>query len=242
MLSTRMRMAAAGNVPAGGGQYYMSFNGTSSFINAGSDSSLDNLPSAGDFTAEVMLNLPTGISGQKNIFGKQKYTSGHQEGWRLYVNPFGGGGLVYATLYTDDTSAQVSNNAYAGDAGKDEWRHIAMTYNSSDQKVRLFFNGSLLTTSGAITGSIYSDAAHSVYLAREEGISAYLQCGIAWARLSDNLRYTGSYTAPTEDSPPAVDANTVEQWNLNDGSGGTASAEVNSSNNGTITDGTWNAF
>ena len=226
-----MRQAAAGveTEEEGGGdtQYYLEFNGTTSGVDCGSDSSLDDLHSA-DFTAEGWFWYDAAIDSTAALLIKGVSLS---VGWALFrlttVNK------VYIRVNLDSSDATTNYDL----GGTGAWFHVAATYDAATKTTELFVDG---TSRGSNTGSgdIVSDAGDNLVIG-QAGAGASLAGRAAWIRLSNNKRYTSNFTPDAKDSPPAVDANTIEQWNFNDGSGATATAEVNSSNNGTITDGSW---
>lgn len=125
------------------------------------------------------------------------------------------------------------------------WHHVAFTWNDATAGYpSIWIDGTLDNGGGTVdrNGAIKTDAAinliHGMYGAGQLTFDG----GMAWIRISNSIRYSAPFTPAANNAPPAIDGNTVEQWNLNEGSGATAAAEVNSSNNGTITNGAWGAL
>lgn len=222
---------------AGGGQYALSFNGSSSYVSCGSDSSLDDLISAA-FTVEAWTYLDAALYGV--FVSKSSGWAGN--GWELINN--WNQNSSYAFRAKTDAGVEIDANTATSETGLlTSWVHLAATYDDDGDRIaRLFVNGGTpYVDSSAATGTLVSDASSNLVMGRV-GSTNYLDGMIAWVRISNNIRYTTTFTPPAKDAPPEIDANTVEQWNFNDGAGTTLTAEVNSANNGTITDGSWVAL
>ena len=206
----------------------MYFN--SSKVNCGSDASLDDLADNA-FTVEAWVQLATDAAGIDVILAK-----GDSCGWVLtahtVINQWQAG-VACAT-----TSAIASYPlTYDG-----KWHHLAFTWDDAgDRKVRLFLDGALVGTSIAGVGAIVSDAPYNLYFGvHGNGNSFPFKGGFGWVRLSDNLRYSGSFSPLPRCSPPAIDVHTIEQWNAQEGSGSILTASVNSpANDGALTNITW---
>lgn len=211
-------------------QYAVEFNNSSTVINCGSDASLDDLQAAA-FTAEAWV-MSYG-AGYDAVIGQNNAWAGN--GWELVRN----NAVWTARINTD--GGFVSASCTVGQTLTNTWQHVAVTYdNLGDRTMRLWIDGVFATTvSQTATTPVKSAASSNLSMSKAGNI---LNGKIAWARLSNVVRYAAGFTPPAIDAPPAVDANTVEQWNLNEGTGATAAAEVNAVNNGAITDGTWVAL
>jgi len=227
MLATRARMAAG----AGGGgsaQYALTFNATSSLVDCGNNSSLNNLP-ASAVTLEYWIRPQS--AGEANLgkpFHKQHITS-----WLTSSNQ-----IVFRVSSDGGNSTATAVAAWATNT----WVHVAHTYdNGGDRKARTYINGSLSATAPtACAGTIRDDSSYNLIFGNDPTAVRTIDGDMSWFRLSDNIRYSGPFTPAAKDAPPASDGNTVEQWNLNDGSGATAAAEESTpTNDGAITDGSW---
>lgn len=231
MPGVALALAASPAAQAGGAggaavPYYLVFNGSSSKVVCGSDTSLDDLHAAA-LTVEAWVRPDTADSW-KGFVGKGLWSS---VGWMMWVSAGSVGARVWASTATYSTSGAVLSVG--------EWAHVAMTYdNGGDRKHRLYVNGVLVSTSGAAVGSIVSDAAQSLQIGKND--SNAFNGAIGWVRISDTVRYTTNFTPDARLAPPVVDGNTVEQWNMDEGTGTTVAAQVSSpTNDGAITDGTW---
>ncbi|MFA5385930.1 MAG: LamG domain-containing protein, partial [Eubacteriales bacterium] len=168
--------------------------------------------------------------------------------WRLYFNS--SNGLVgYAD--TDSTNAMSTS-------GTDEftndglWHHVAFTYdNDNDRTIDLYIDGAEVSsypTHQTGTGTAVDDSAGDLIIGNNPYNTFTIDGAVGWVRISNNIRYTSGFTPPTRWSPPTGDANTVAQWNMDEGTGtsvtndgGASSCGGTAANcNGTLTDGTWN--
>jgi hypothetical protein len=201
-------------------QYALVYNGTTTGVNFGSDASLDNLH-YGAMTAE------TWVYSNTNHFG---LIIGQTSGWAST-------GKWEMARNNTAWIARIHAQGASWTSASGSWVHLAMTYdNAGDKLIRLYGNGALIGASAGAATVADSSADNVVSSLAGNRLNGK----VAWIRLSNIVRYTGAFTPPAIDEPPAIDANTVEQWNLNDGTGSTAVASVKpSTNNGAITGATW---
>ena len=213
-------------------QYYLSFNGTTSFVDVGTDSSLEDLADAA-MTVEAWIYLDS----LSTCYIASKRSTGGVGGWALYYNNSAGNG-IQAWI---DCSIADANSKYGSLLSISTWYHIAFTWDDASYTIpRLWVNGVESSNSvAARNGAIVTDVGNNLNIARYNGDSLYVPGDIAWVRISDTVRWTSDFTPAAKDAPPTIDGNTVEQWNFNDGSGATATAEVDGNNDGTITDYDW---
>lgn len=219
-------------------EYYLDFNGTTTLINCGSDAALDDLQDAA-MTVEAWIKADS--SGEASGVIAAKATSALLEGWCFRVSASALN--VFIRCATTDTVATAETTEFTPDG---EWYHVAFTWDdASFTYPKLWINGteSTYNTTTNRSGAIVSDAAHSLTIGNDTSVGRTFDGGIAWVRVSDSVLYTATFTPPEKYAPPATATTTVEQWNLNDGSGATAAAEEDTpTNDGTITDGTWTNF
>ncbi len=158
--------------------------------------------------------------------------TGHE--WALYVSK---DGRAYFAVFTGD-GVNVAHSA-AGVIGYNRWQHVAGVYDGSDCAV--FVDGVDVTEISRIAGGAVSDTAQAVALGGYLGDAGTGFVGrLGWARVSDSARYPGSINGV--DQPPAVDGNTLAQWNMAEGSGSAVdNAEGTAAYDGVITGGTWGA-
>jgi hypothetical protein len=206
-------------------QYAVDFNNIGR-INCGTDASLTDLQAAG-FTVEAWIRPDT--AGYDTIVSKGSWST---TGWHLANNS----GDQFFKIFAATSSAL---SAWTPPAGYlENWHHIAGTYSDTgDRKARLYIDGVLKSTSNAAVGAIVSDAASALCISHAAN---QFDGAVAWVRISKIIRYTADFTPVAKTAPPPIDADTVEQWNLNEGTGTVATASVKpATNNGAITSGSW---
>lgn len=210
-----------------GGQY-----GVPHGVNVGNHSSIQDLFAQGtDLTLEYWGRIydvsPFGYSGVWT-----KMAAWQQDGWEI-MEP---SRLVFWRLLSVWSNAVNNLSQIVGSRQPlNTWFHWAACWQNSSGQLFGYTNG-IRGSASMPNGTYISDVgADMKFLADEAGQHGAFD--IAWARISNVQRYwIGGPTPPALDSPPAVDANTIEQWNFNEGSGTSTAAEVNSANDGTIVD------
>jgi hypothetical protein len=216
-------------------QYAVEFNGTTTIISCGSDASLDDLHDDA-MTCEAWVRAD-GWGGLGNGFILSKYGAGGSAGWQMSMSSSVG---LFARISCVTTHAECRSGSALFPVDS-IWRHVAMTWDDASYNYpRLWVNGvEQSNTTKNRSGVIKTDAAIDMDIGNLGGLYNF-DGAIAWVRISDNIRYNANFTPPSRTNPPAVDANTVEQWNMNEGLGATAAAEVlTPTNDGTISNGSW---
>jgi PKD repeat protein len=213
-------------------QRYLTFNGTTSEINCGSDSALDDLH---DDAMTVEAWIKADGLGEASI-GRVV----HKGQWDMFITSAG----LYAAIACATTNGQsyTGSGAFSADS---EWHHVAFTWDDASYNYpRIWIDGAEQTNNTQNrSGAVISDGADDLIIGNIGDGSRTWDGDIAWVRVSDSVLYTATFTPPARDVPPETATTTVEQWNLNDGTGTTAAAEEDSTtNDGTITDGTWGTF
>ena len=228
-----MRMTTSGTPSTP--QYYLTFNASTTAVNCGSNASLDDLSDAAmTVEAWVRADGSWGEGGYGIISSKWNGSAG----WVMYTNA----AKITVEVWCDTSVGRAISTASLVDA---TWHHVAFTWDDATAgRPSIYIDGAYANSGTGIdrNGGIKTDAPYNLVHGSWGADQSTWDGNIAWVRVSNNIRYSGPFTPDAKDAPPAVDGNTVEQWNLNDGSGTTAAAEVNSSNNGTITDGAWRAL
>lgn len=160
-----------------------------------------------------------------------KYGAGGHE-WGLYVAR---DGRAYFVVF----DAGGVNVAYSlpGVIGYTRWVHVAGCYDGTACQVLV--NGVDVTFASRISGDVVADTGQGVTLGGYIGqASAGFIGRIGWCRVSNACRYPGIPAGP--DVPPAVDGQTVAQWNVAEGAGATVdNAEGTAAYDGAITAATW---
>jgi len=208
------------------------FNGTSTYINAGSDASLDDLPLGGHMTVEAWIK-PASLSGSVMIATKGgAYTVG-PVGWSF----FRGLDVLYGRIYIDNACGSPTKSGLAAGA----WQHVGLYYNMAVQNARLALNG----VSGSAVNSpgvtYDSDAAYNLIIGRRNDPYWYFDGSMGWIRISDSDCLGGAagvnFTPQPHSLPPETDANTVLLYKMNEGAGASLTDSSGNNNTGTISDG-----
>ena len=213
------------------GVMHLEFNGTSSKVNIGSDVSLDDLPTASNLTWELWTRAD---SNPEEPLGRLLAKRAYGTGFEISFN----NGHIQIVVYFDATDLNyIGSGTYTDDI----WHHFAITFDVSSSTVKIFVDGTeetyIASTPGS--GTYVSDASLNFYIG-SLSTNRYFQGGIGWVRISNIKRYTSNFTPAGRGNPPEIDANTIEQWNAQDGSGFILAAQVSTpTNDGALTDVTW---
>jgi len=203
------------------------FNGTSTAIDAGTEASVDDLHD-GAMTIEAWASINAPNEAAIYIASK----AGEGAGWSLLY----GYNWFTCNIYCATTNATLS--VFLEADGK--YHHYAITFDDAgDRKVRLFVDGSLIGTSDAGVGAVVSDAAYSLYLGTFRNLAYFLGGSFGWCRISNSIRYTADFTPPLRFAYPAVDANTVRLFKMNEGKGTAIIDYSANAQNATLANGTW---
>lgn len=205
-------------------------NGTTTSINCGNDTGLRDLP-LGAVTVEGWFRPDTkGENSYGTLWRKANFLCVMNNGPQL--NTF----IDYEIGETDAAVQANLRRSYG------QWMHVALTYSQAgDRKIRVYLDGVLSATSPASSGDLVSDAAGNFYLGNKDDGSRCFDGGIGgWFRVSNTVRYTEFFVPNGPDTPPAVDGNTLLQYNFTEGEG-TALDNVESTagRDGTISNGSW---
>jgi hypothetical protein len=214
------------------------FNGTDTAVNCGSDAGLDNL-TYNTFTAEAWIKADGWGNGTTGIIFDKLFLS---NGWHLYINPsLGLVGQIRGTSQIFDAMSGIDDFTADG-----QWHHVAMTWNNAtDRYIHLWLDGGEVSYTFQTTwvDAVRDDSSHEFFIG---GYCFFGSCGdsfegdMAWTRVSNNIRYSSSFTPDTRTDPPAIDGNTVAQWNMDECLGDTLdNAEGTGARDGTATDHTW---
>lgn len=201
------------------------FNGTNTLINCGSDAGLDNLADAA-FTIEGWFR--TNKTGTCTLLYKQ-------DGWFLYTTGVSIFGIIYCA--TTNATALVVSSIVVGDR---KYHHLAMTWDDAgDRKARIYVDGVLLATSSAGVGAVTDDSAYNLRIGNDN-FGSILEGAVGWCRISNAVRYIANFPPSKRFSPPIIDANTIAQWNMIEGSGTVVdNAEGTAGRDGTVSNGSW---
>jgi hypothetical protein len=212
----------------------VAFNGTNSAagtkITLPAHASINDL-AVGDCTLEMWFrDNKTSDSG---VLFKKGWSS---SGLYVYTNTTGS-----ISTYWHTSGTRSSTSTAASVFKKGVWNHLAVIYINSSRTLQIYING--INVSGTATpgtGSIPSDAGEDAVIGINGFTYAYLGA-IGWVRISNSIRYTENFTPPPRSVCPANDANTVRLFPMNAGSGTTITDLSTNAQNGTLSNGTWNA-
>lgn len=214
------------------------FNGTTTIVNCSSEAGLDDLHDAA-FTAEAWVRTDGwGAGNYGKLFWKCGAGLSVNTGWGLTLHKTLGLDAEVACLTTNGRSRSGLANWTADGA----MHHIAITWDDASYNYPHTWVDGLEV--GLVTnnrdGVIVTDAAQTLYMGANADVSRAIEGAIAWARLSDIVRYTSTFVPPSPSDPPAVDANTVLQYNFGEGGGTTLdNEEGTAARDGTISNGVW---
>jgi len=230
-LSTAVPLAAVQAFPE---TFALSFSREGDLVDCGSDATVDNLPTgANGFTIEAWVKLSRLVDIESNGRIGDK-------GWLFtYSNPNGLVGQIPASTTTGVSQSGVMS------LDDQEWHHIAMTYrNSGGRVIQLWLDGIEVNyaTQTAVAGTVTGDAGDDFLIGNQSAGTRVFPGLIGWVRLSNTRRYTSDFTPPDRCAPPDVDANTVAQWNMQEGNGSTVdNAEGTAGSDGAITGAIWSS-
>jgi hypothetical protein len=207
----------------------LTLDGSATKADCGSAADIDDLPSTTALTIEMYFQWSGGAGP---LVGK---TTNSSIGWVLII--YSTGYLRFMAKY-DNTDGRAQTAA--GSIIKGKWYHLAVTYNEAgDRTPHLYLNGIATGALTASVGNYVADAAQNLVFGNYSTV--YCAFRLGWARVSNVVRYTGTFIPASRNNPPAVDGNTLRQFNATDGAG-TTLTDATGTANGTITMGTgrWN--
>jgi hypothetical protein len=220
----------------GSGHTALEFNDANSNIRAGSDTSIDDLPSGSAMTVEGWFRTHAGASSQQQIqlINKGQWAN---SGWIFYS--YGSIDRLSVLMRITGSNQEFSVNSVGFVDG--DWHHIAWTL-SIDDKIRIFLDGSrVYESSGTFTQANYtSDAAQDLQVGTVVGQVRNPYIDVGWIRISNSVRYSGTtYTVPAQNSPPSSDANTKVLWHVDETKGAWIEDHSSNSNHGELNNLQW---
>lgn len=211
--------------------YATVFGGTNTYINAGNHATVQNLADNA-FTAEGWFQCDSGAAGTRALFGKRALSD---NGWGFRMTSATLTGVVNcATTHAASTRAQNFQDG--------TWHHFAMTFDDAgDRKVDIFVDGTEITYGTQVTGvgAVKDDSALGLYIGEDFPSNWPFKGKIGWCRISNSVRYTGTFTPAPRNSPPANDANTIRLFKMDEGTGTTINDSSTNAQDGTLTNGSW---
>lgn len=225
-----------GTITAGSGSYVngkinkaYTFDGSSTLVNAGSGSSLDNLPASG-MTAEAWI-YPTGAGeGNAGFILAKNNGSSQNAGWLfLTLNT---GGPTRALQFVIDGSTDLVKTTSDSVYSYNTWNHVAVTSNSnfSAGSVHIYVNGKEVTYSGSSGGSSrVSDAASSFYIGNASSGDR------TFAGIIDQVKVYNYERTPAQISWSYNQGKPIAHWKIDECQGTTINDMSGNSETGTLT-------
>jgi len=207
------------------------FDGTT-IIDCGSEASIDNL-FAGDVTIEGYFNCGFTGATYRRFFDK---TGGGAVGY--YGAGVGSTTKLYYSLYIGG----VENIINATNTTPIDllWHHFAFTFDGASNDRRfVYVDGVSVLSELADTRAITDDAAASLCIGNRPAGDRGFIGKIGWLRISNNVRYTATFTPPQRLVYPTVDVNTLRLFKMNEGTGTTIVDYSSNAQNATLANGSW---
>jgi hypothetical protein len=216
--------------------YAVVFDGTNTYLMIGSHATLDDIQDNA-FTAEGWFKITASAAGLVRPIIEKVGASAGTVGWGMYYNT----GKFGAQVACVTANAWRETNATPHDSA---WHHIAMTWDDAagTRVVRMFVDGvELAYNVQNVTGNgaIKSDAAFNGSIGCAYDTNNRMTGRVGWVRISDTVRYTGTFTPIARNTPPASDANTIRLFKMDTGTGTAIVDSSPNAQNGTLTNGTW---
>lgn len=213
----------------------LKFDGTSSIVTCGKTNGLDDLADA-EFTVEAWVKT---VDASAIIIKKGAYATA---GW--LCSTVAATVRAYILCATTHAFSRISSAV-----NDDAWHHIVWYFNDGgDRKIYIAVDGvwaASYTTQTAGDGAILTDAALNLIIGENDvGSYGYFAGNLGWIRISNNDRYshTTNFTSPSRATYPTVDANTLAQWNMSEGTGtGIDNVQGTATRDGIAANCTWEA-
>lgn len=217
----------------------LDFSGATDNVDAGSDSSLDDIWASGATVVAYILARSDGGSSYGRIAGKE--SSDATRGWGLMTSFESGGAcnLQYLNRWTgNDMNTRTTTQPITNDT----WFKVAAAYSSASTANRptlyVWTSGNpssaTITHVSTPTGTA-GDAAEDMIIGNRGGLDRNFDGQIGWVRLYDKILNTTELGDLS-----SVSANLIESWEIDEDTGSTTAASQSSpTNDGTITGATW---
>jgi hypothetical protein len=165
------------------------YDGSNDRINAGSDSSVDNLFASGG-TIEAWI-YPTG-------WGESSYgriaDKGSSTGWKYYLNNIEmSGGISFFHYSSSGADGACQWNTQSSTISLSTWQHIVLTFDKSSisNNPKIYINGvskSLTKFKTGCSGSFVSDASENLHIGNTPGEDRTFTGRIDEVRVSNTIR------------------------------------------------------
>ena len=206
----------------------LDFDGTDDVINAGSDTSLDDiqLQTGAGMSISGWINPASG-NNNSLIISKEEVSAG--AGWGLFIPSPSGMGLG---LSINRSTASMIAQTAGGTIAADEWQHVVATWNGGTTvatDIQLYINGQEVSANytEAGSGAIASDASRSVYIGNNAFGTADFDGTIDDVRLYNRVLHITEIKA-LYDLGLNNDGSLVGHWKLDEQTGQTVSDSAGS--------------
>ena len=205
--------------------YVLEFDGLNSRVKYTNDATMDLMNGATDYTIEAWFH-PTSADIHNNVILKRWY----QFAITTYQDA---NKRVYFTHYADGGTTNTYINSVYDVFNLNEWNHIAVINNSSENTLKIFVNG--VDVTGDTDGNPITQTA--IPLDATPGADANLYIGyggsgtvpfayIDKVRIKNTAENIASLQTAVTDADYTTDANTAGLFNLNEGTGETTVNEA----------------
>lgn len=178
-------------------------------------------------TVEAWARVDARAGGNQPVVWKR---GGDGQEWALYVTL---DGRVYFQVYHAGGMSVAHSPANALPVGT--WRHLAGCFDGSS--ISVWVDGANKTQYALATDAAVANTGQAVRIGGNLGAGFVGRVG--WCRISDVVRYAAPFSVRPV-SYPTVDAHTLAQWNVSEGSGSTLeNAEGTSDYDGSIVGAKW---
>jgi len=164
--------------PVGGVAYHsgsLDFNGTTGYVDGGSNPSLDNLVDSGDFSgaAQIYMTAHSAITGspgwRQRIFAKRN--AAPTDGWVVSIGDIKSIDFVSISAGSGDAIYKSS----ADDIPLNQWKFVAFAYTNSSQSAKLYIDGQEVsyTVQTAGVDATHIDSSASLRIGASYNLAAY---------------------------------------------------------------------
>ena len=207
--------------------YCLKYDGVNSRVKYSTDTTLDNLNGATDYTIEAWF-YPTDTDIHNRVILKRWY----QFAITLYQND---NKRIYFTRYTNNGQDRIYVNSLYNVINLNAWNHVAVINNSTDNTLKIYVNGVDVTADSSGTATTQTALPLEANPGNQANFYvAYGGSGTVFNGYVDKVRIkttaediTNLNTSDPLDMPYSSDTDTVLLMNFNEGSGTTTVNEVN---------------
>lgn len=187
----------------------LEYDGAATNINCGSDVDIDDVPGA-DCTVEFWGRFAS--RGE----GDAAYVMQKSDAFRVLCRANGVLRILSGYATTDartDTGQGLYDN---------RWHHVAFVLDFATRTWTAYVDGVDVSQAVQVgVGAYDGDAVSDLHLGNDNASARTMDGALGWFRISNNQRYTGTFTPLDRHNPPGDDANALALWQFRDGAGTT---------------------